>query len=77
VVLAEVVWPAVWVQQVQQLLAAAVVPGKLDLELVPGKDYLQASPEPQLNTAAAEMVTTQLERQVLQDLVPEVMALWR
>jgi hypothetical protein len=77
VVLAEVVWPAVWVQQVQQLLAAAVVPGKLDLELVPVKDYLQASPEPQLNTAAAEMVTTQLERQELQDLVPEVMALWR
>jgi hypothetical protein len=72
--LAEVAWPAVWVRQVQQLLEAAVVRGKLDLELVPVKDYLQASPEPQLNTAAAEMVTTQLERQELLDQVPEVMA---
>jgi hypothetical protein len=72
--LAEVAWPAVWVRQVQQLLVAAVVRGKLDLELVPVKDYLQTSLEPQLNTAAVEMVTTQLERQELLDQVPEVMA---
>jgi hypothetical protein len=51
-----------------------VVRGKLDLELVPVKDYLQTSLEPQLNTAAVEMVTTQLERQELLDQVPEVMA---
>jgi hypothetical protein len=69
-----VAWPAVWVRQVQQLLVAAVVRGKLDLELVPVKDYLQTSLEPQLNTAAVEMVTTQLERQELLDQVPEVMA---
>jgi hypothetical protein len=59
------------------LLAAAVVRGKLDLELVPVKDYLQTSPEPQLNTAAVEMVTTQLERQEPQGLALEVMALQR
>jgi hypothetical protein len=75
--LAEVAWPAVWVQQVQQLVVVAAAHGKPVLELVPVKDCLQALPGQQLNTAAAEMVTTQLEQQELQDLVLEVIALRR
>jgi hypothetical protein len=77
VVLVEVVWPVAWALQVQRLAVAAAVPGKLELELALVKVFHQALPELQLNTAAAEMVTTQLEQQELQDLVLEVIALRR
>jgi cell division protein ZapA (FtsZ GTPase activity inhibitor) len=57
------------------LLVEVVVRGRPALESVLAKVLHQALREPQLNTAAVEMVTTLLVLQELQDLEPEVMVL--
>jgi hypothetical protein len=71
---AAVVRPAVWVLQAQRLLVEVVVRGRPALESVLAKVLHQALREPQLNTAAVEMVTTLLEQQEPHDQVQEVMA---
>jgi hypothetical protein len=69
----EVAWQVEQVGQIRQETAAAVH-GRRHLELTPVKELLQVLQEPQLNMAAAEMVSTTVQQQQLQDLVPEVMA---
>jgi ATP-dependent Lon protease len=69
----EVAWQVEQVEQIKLETAAAVL-GKRHLQLTQVKEYLQALLELQSNMVVAEMATTLVQQQQLQDLVPEVMA---
>jgi hypothetical protein len=69
----EVAWQVEQVEQIK-LETAAVVHGKRHLQSTQVKESLQALLELQSNMVVAEMATTLVQQQQLQDLGPEVMA---